>query len=81
MAPDSRRAGGARIADIRSYAAEKYHGQENIDRWHRVLEAFGVESFDNLEPTTATESQTYADRGWGRWIPVVVALEKIASVD
>ena len=67
------------VTNIHSYTAETHNGQEHVDRWHRVLEAFGVESFDNLEPMTATEAQTYADHSWDRWIPVVTELQRLEA--
>ena len=65
------------IADVRSYMAETYNGADHVNRWKRVLEAFGVEEYPGLEPMTSDEAQTYADQGWSRWDPVVTALEAI----
>ncbi len=67
----------ALVAQVRGYAAETHHGQEHVDRWMRVLAAFG----DNNGYTamTAAEAQTHADRGWQRWVPVVAALEALEA--
>ena len=60
------------IAAVRGYAAETENGQDHVDRWLRVLAAFGDDN--GQTPMTAAEAQTYADRGWTRWEPVVTAL-------
>ena len=65
----------ALIADVKGYAAETWRAGDHVDRWNRVLAAFGVLEHD--DPMTAQEAQTYADRGWDRWIPVVEALSKL----
>ena len=62
----------ALIADVKSYAAETHHGTDHVERWNRVLDAFGV--IQHTSTMTAQEAQTYADKGWNRWIPVVTAL-------
>ncbi len=65
------------IADVRGYAAETDEGQAHVDRWMRVLAAFGDNN--GHEPMTATEAKTYADRGWFRWDPVVTALTELEA--
>ena len=61
-------------ADVESYAGETWReSPDHVERWSRVLAAFGASN--GYSPMTATESQTYADRGWPRWVPVVTALE------
>ena len=67
------------LADVRSYAAETQHGAKHVNRWKRVLEAFGAESYPDLEPMTAAAAQVYADAGWGRWVPVAAELQAIES--
>ena len=62
----------ALIAAVSDYAAEAHVGSQHVDRWNRVLAALGSGTHDN--PMTAAEAQTYADRGWKRWIPVVDTL-------
>ena len=53
----------------------------HVMRWNRVLLAFGWEvspvSDGSLEPMDAAEAQTYADRGWTRWVAVAAALRGI----
>ena len=63
------------ISNIRGYAAETHHGQEHVDRWHRVLKTLGAEEFPGLTTMTSGEAQGYADMGWDRWIPVVAELK------
>ena len=62
----------ALISAVQDYAAEAHVGSQHVDRWNRVLAALGSGTHDN--PMTAAEAQTYADRGWKRWIPVVDTL-------
>ena len=68
------------IADVRSYAAETSNGDAHVERWNRVLVAFGetVPGFTGA-PMAAAEAQTYADRGWTRWNPVVETLAALES--
>ncbi len=67
----------ALVAQVRGYAAETHHGQEHVDRWMRVLAAFGDDN--GYTAMTAAEAQTHADRGWQRWVPVVAALEALEA--
>ena len=62
----------ALISAVQDYAAEAHVGSQHVDRWNRVLAALGSGTHDS--PMTAAEAQTYADRGWKRWIPVVDTL-------
>ncbi|MCY4248167.1 MAG: hypothetical protein OXE95_11420, partial [Chloroflexi bacterium] len=73
--PPSYQAPESLIQDVRAWRAETEHGAEHVERWDRVLAAFGAGSHAN--PMTVSEAQGYADRGWGRWIPVVEALKKL----
>ncbi len=68
----------ALVAQVRGYAAETHQGQEHVDRWKRVLAAFGDDN--GYTPMTAAEARTYADQGWQRWVPVVAALEALEAV-
>ena len=68
----------ALIVQVRGYAAETHHGQAHVDRWQRVLAAFGDDN-NGYTPMTAAEAQTYADRGWQRWVPVVAALAALEA--
>ena len=64
----------ALLADVRGYAGETWRtSPDHVERWSRVLAAFGVSN--GYSPMTASEAQTYADRGLPRWVPVVTALE------
>ena len=69
------------IADIRGYAAETDEGTEHVTRWQRTLKALGETdtAFANLTPMTATEAQTYLDKGWTRWERVVTALTELEA--
>ena len=50
----------------------------HTDRWDRVLKAFGQPVSDgSLTAMSAVEAQTYADRGWTRWVAVAEALHEI----
>ncbi len=70
------------IAKIREWrddpccASNKAH----TDRWDRTLLAFGETMGDTtLSPMTAAEAQTYADRGWSRWVEVAAALRELQN--
>ena len=66
------------VATVKGYAAETHHGQEHVDRWNRVLAAFGVMSHAN--PMTAAAAQEYADKySAARWNPVVDALTALGE--
>ena len=58
------------------------------ERWRRVLAGFGVAKGKRVRGVlvkplvpamTAQEAQGYADRGWGRWVPVARALRRIEA--
>ena len=52
----------------------------HTDRWDRTLLAFGETVADaSLTPMTADEAQTYADRGWTRWVEVTAALRELEA--
>ena len=52
----------------------------HTDRWDRTLLAFGETVADTtLTVMTATEAQTYADRGWTRWVEVAAALRELEN--
>ena len=67
----------ALVAQVRGYAAETHQGQEHVDRWKRVLAAFGDDN--GYTPMTAAEAQTHADKGWQRWVPVAAALAALEA--
>ena len=61
------------VATVQSYAAETQYGTEHVDRWKRVLDAFGVIS--HTSSMTAAEAQEMADNfSANRWNPIVEAL-------
>ena len=68
-------------ADVRSYAAETQHGVLHVNRWKRVLEAFGLEDYAGLEPTTLDEARVHVDIGRPRWIPVLAHMAALDAVD
>ncbi|WP_420604425.1 Calx-beta domain-containing protein [Methylobacterium sp.] len=59
--------------DVQGYAGETHYGNAHVTRWKKVLAAFG--DANGHTTMTAAEAQTYADRGWSRWDPVVTALQ------
>ncbi|MCY4055840.1 MAG: hypothetical protein OXF67_08275, partial [Cyanobacteria bacterium MAG CAR4_bin_6] len=71
----------ALITRVRGYVAETANGEEHVKRWQRVLKALGEDdaAFAGLTPMTASEAQTYADRGWSRWEPVATALTALEA--
>ena len=71
----------ALIARVRGYVGETFNGEEHVKRWQRVLKALGEKdtAFTALTAMTATEAQTYADRGWTRWDEVVTALTALEA--
>ena len=61
------------IQTVREYAAETYYGAEHVERWNRVLDAFGVKN--HTSSMTAAEAQEMADNfSPKRWNPIVAAL-------
>lgn len=67
----------ALINQLKVYQAETHHGDAHIERWTRALAALGSGSHAN--PMTASEAQTYVDKGWNRWIPVRDALRAMQT--
>ena len=66
----------ALLGDVQGYAGETWReSADHVERWSRVLAAFGVSNSYSNNPMTASEAQTLADRGLPRWVPVVTALE------
>ena len=60
-------------SDIAGYIGEQADGTPHVTRWKRVLSTLG--DANGHTEMTAAEAQTYADRGWSRWDPVVDALD------
>ena len=70
----------ALLADVQEYAGETGRSSpDHVERWSRVLAAFGEENTYSNNPMTVAEAQAQADRGLSRWVPVVDALECLAS--
>ena len=69
------------LADVRGYAAETRHGTLHVNRWKRVLEAFGVEDYAGLEPTTLDEARVHVDIGRPRWVPVLAHMAAVDAAD
>ncbi len=67
----------ALVAQVRGYAAETHQGQAHVDRWKRVLAAFGDDN--GYTAMTAAEARTHADKGWQRWVPVAAALAALEA--
>ena len=69
------------VANVQSWMAETYHGAAHVNRWQRVLVAFGALDADGVSggAMSAAEAQGYADRGWQRWVPVVAELAALEA--
>ena len=70
----------ALLADARLAASETWRTSPgHVERWSRVLAAFGVSNAWSNNPMTVAEAQAQADRGLKRWMPVAPALECLAA--
>ena len=69
----------ALLADVEEYAGETWRSPGHVERWSRVLAAFGVSNAYSTNPMTVAEAQAQADRGLARWVPVVPALQCLAT--
>ncbi len=69
------------VANVKLWMAETYHGTEHVNRWQRVLVAFGALDAAGVSGVamSAAEAQTYADLGWPRWVPVVAELTALEA--
>ena len=66
----------ALLADAQKAAGETWRTSPgHVERWSRVLAAFGVSNQYSSNPMTVAEAKAQADRGLQRWVPVVTALE------
>ena len=66
----------ALLSDVTDYAGETWRKSvDHVERWSRVLAAFGVDNAYNNNPMTVAEAQAQADRGLARWLPIVPALQ------
>ena len=70
----------ALLADAQLAASETWRTSPgHVERWSRVLAAFGVSNAYSNNPITVAEAQAQADRGLKRWAPVAPALECLAA--
>ncbi len=69
------------VANVKLWMAETYHGAAHVNRWQRVLVAFGALDANGVSGSamSAAEAQIYADRGWQRWVPVVAELTALEA--
>ena len=66
----------ALMADAQKAAGETWRTSPgHVERWSRVLAAFGVSNQYSNNPMTVAEAKAQTDRGLQRWVPVVAALE------
>ncbi len=66
----------ALLTDVQEYAGETWRtSPDHVERWSRVLAAFGVNNAYSSNPMTVAEAQAQADRGLQRWVPVAPALQ------
>ena len=71
----------ALLADAQLAATETWRTSPgHVERWSRVLAAFGESNAWSSNPMTVAEAQAQADRGLKRWAPVAPALECLAAV-
>ncbi len=66
----------ALLTDVTDYSNETWRSSvDHVERWSRVLAAFGVDNAYSNHPMTIDEAQAQADRGLQRWLPIVPALQ------
>ena len=63
------------LADAQLAASETWRASGHVERWSRVLAAFGESNAWSNNPMTVAEAQAQADRGLKRWALVPPALE------
>ena len=67
-------------ADVRTYAGETWRTSPgHVERWSRVLAAFGESNAYSSNPMTVSEAQAQANRGLQRWVPIPAALTCLAQ--
>ena len=73
----------ALVASVKELASQTQHGAEHVDRWTRVLAAFGETTHDN--PMTAAEARTNAEKYssplWPQIADILTLLEAAAEQD
>ncbi len=71
----------ALVANVTAMANQTQHGADHVDRWNRVLAAFG--EIDHSNPMTAAEAQTNAEKYssplWSQIADVLTLLEAAAA--
>ena len=70
---------GDLIAQIEEYCKEQDPASSHVLRWRRAQAALGA--LNDREPMPAYEAQSYADKGWKRWVPVAEAIRQIEERD
>ena len=65
----------ALLAEAQLAASETWRTSGHVERWSRVLAAFGESNAWSSNPMTVAEAEAQADRGLKRWAPVAPALE------
>ena len=67
------------VALVRSYAAETHNGRDHVERWMRVLAAFGEDN--GRAPMTAAEARVLeaTHNTSGRWTAVVAAIAALEA--
>ncbi len=69
----------ALLADAQLAATETWRTSGHVERWSRVLAAFGESNAWSSNPMTIAEAQAQANRGLKRWALVAPALECLAN--
>ncbi len=70
----------ALLADAQAAATETWRTSPgHVERWSRVLAAFGESNAWSNNPMTVAEAKAQADRGLQRWAPVAPALQCLAA--
>ena len=64
------------LATIMDYIEEQDPASEHVQRWRRARSALGAHN--GFPAMTAAEAQSYADKGWKRWVPVAEAIRAAA---
>ena len=84
-APEVATVDPALVTQVRALAGQTHHGQAHVNRWRRVLVAFGVEEYPGLTPTTAAEAeanaQKYSSPLWPQIAEVLAKLEAASEPD
>ena len=72
------------VAQVRALAAQTQHGDAHVNRWRRVLVAFGLETYAGLTPMTAAEARANAEKYssplWPEIAKILAVLEGAATL-